>query len=212
MDLTTVLIGLVTGALGGAIVTAWSTNHINKRNQKIALMESKINNLYGPLSLLLRCTKIYLVNSQDIIQQHRDYFVPNKFSQSPDAQSKVDAQSNATIELSNYYFEKVIDNNQVIFKLISENYSLIDDAEDEDLINKFVEMFIRLSVEYINPKVEMREIPLEIQKNRGKMETIANDFIEKIIDKNKLLNDKLHRLFNHKLSCLVFCKKKKDKS
>jgi hypothetical protein len=157
-------------------------------------MERKINKLYGPLSFLLRCTKIYLENSQDIIQQHRDYFVPNKFSQSPDAQSKADSQSNATIELSNYYFEKVIDNNQVIFKLISENYSLIDDAEDEDLINNFVEMFIRLSVEYINPKVEMREIPLEIQKSRGEMGTIANDFIEKIIDKNKLLNDKVHTL------------------
>lgn len=164
MDLTTVLIGLVTGALSGAIVTAWSTYHINKRNQKISLLERKINSFYGPLSFLLRCTKIYLENSKDIIQQHQDYFVPDKFSQSPDAQSKVDSQSNATIELSNYYFAKVIENNQVIFKLISENYSLIDDTEDEDLINNFVEMFIRLSVEYINPKIEMKDIPLEIQK------------------------------------------------
>ncbi|TIE17744.1 hypothetical protein [Legionella pneumophila] len=212
MDLTTVLIALVTGALGGAIVTAWSTNHINKRNQKIALMERKINNLYGPFSFLLRCTKIFLENSRDIIQQHQDYFVPNKFSQSTDAQSKVDSQSHATIELSNYYFEKVIDNNQVIFKLISENYSLIDDAEDEDLINNFVEMFIRLSVEYINPKVEMREIPFEIQKNRGDMGTIANDFIERIIDKNKLLNDKIQKLVNHKSCLLDICKIKKDKS
>jgi hypothetical protein len=201
MNLTTALIGLVTGALGGAIVTAWSTNHINKRNQKIALMERKINNLYGPLSFLLRCTKIYLENCKDIKQKHKSYFVTDKFSQSQDTQTRVSSQSNATIELSNYYFEKVIDNNQVIFKLVSENYSLIDDSKDEDLINNFVEIFIRLSVEYINPRVERGEIPTEIQKNRGEMETIANDFIEKIIDKNNELNDKLQKLVNHKSCC-----------
>lgn len=82
--------------------------------------------------------------------------------------------------------------------MISENYSLIDNAEDENLINNFVEMFIRLSVEYINPRVGMGEIPFEIQKNRGNMGTIANDFIEHIIAKTTLLKAQLQKFVNHK--------------
>lgn len=206
-----ILIGLLTGALGGAMVTAWSTNHINKRNQKIALLERKINNLYGPLSFLLLCTKTYIDNSNGLIEQHKTYFVPDKFSQLLETQLKIDAESTATLDLSNYYFEKAIDNIQMIFKLISDNYSLIDNAEDESLINNFVGMFIRLSVEYINPRVEIREIPLEIQMNRGKMGTIANAFIENIIDKNKSLNDQLKILVNHKLCSFDCGNTRKDK-
>ncbi|MFC7780276.1 hypothetical protein [Legionella taurinensis] len=191
--IVSILIPLLTGALAGAIVTAWNTNHINKRNNRIARLEHKINNLYGPLAFLMRCTLIYLENSRGLIQQHQDYFVPNKFSQSLDVQSKVDSQSNATIELSNYYFDKAIENNQLIFKLISENYSLIDSEEDEGLINEFVGMFIRLSVEYINPQIQIGEIPIEIQNNRGKLGTIASDFIDHIITKSKLLKEQLEK-------------------
>lgn len=44
------------------------------------------------------------------------------------------------------------------------------------------------------------------------MGTIANDFIEKIIDKNKLLNNKLQKLVNHKSCLLDICEMKKDKN
>ncbi len=62
-------------------------------------------------------------------------------------------------------------------------------------------MFIRISVEYNDPQINMKEIPIEIQEKRGSMGTIANDFIDHIIKKNKQLNSQLYALIDPTCKC-----------
>ncbi len=137
VDISATVIALLGGALGGSILNAVTNHFASKKSKNIAMLENKINKLYGPLSFMLFCTKNYLDYSKEILKQHSEYFLPNKFSEDRDTQSRVSKQSEKTIELSNYYFKKVIENNQLIFKLIAENYFLIDDMQDKELIDNF---------------------------------------------------------------------------
>lgn len=178
------LINVFFGGLFGGFVVAlvnWLREYlIKKKERKISNLQSKIQNLYGPLQYFASQNESYLELNKKFQEAYQVEYEERKWSQRERTQEILKQEATKTLEIGNTYIKMVTKNNENILEILRNNYSYID-ADD-------VEIFRQLTVDYTRLKTEINEsgaleTPFLIYKHIGSIAFMRPDFIERVKDK-----------------------------
>lgn len=186
-----VIIALLSGAIGGSIITVLFDYFKMKRSY----LREQIDKLYGPLYNLLSYSSQTFEIANSILREHARYFSGNKWSQDKSTQEKLKNESLEVIEISNKYVNEANRTNEKIFEILQNNYSLLD-LDDIGVVNCYMKNFSRLRVEYAGNK----KLPFIIYKKIGDIAFLPKDFKFKIMEK---FDNKKNKLDN---PCISFKK------
>lgn len=119
-------------------------------------IHEQLGNLYGRLFFLSSLNEGLITNAKKIYSSAKKHFEGNELSDSAETRESTGKGIIASIELANEYMNKVVENNEEIFDLLKNNYSLID-VNDIDVLRDFVIDFIRMHKEV--KEARLKEIP-----------------------------------------------------
>lgn len=185
--LTTVIIFLGGGVIGAGIHWA-SVARTEREKRHSNYIYEQLEKLYGPLYFVTSQNEELFKLSKNILSAHRDYFDGKVWSKNEKTQESVRKQSTATIDLSNEYARKVVENNETIVDILRSNYAFID-VDDISIFQEFVLDALRMNKEMQEDR--LKEIPTEIYYSLGEISYSRPEFLEgiktKFLDKQEIL-------------------------
>lgn len=203
-----ILIAFLSGAMGGAIITAIYDFLSEKHIRKINYLRSQIDNLYGPVYFVLINSENVLEISKNIVDAGgqvyaRDYGQVPAHERTEARQLRDQKDISDIFDISNEYAAEAIKNNEKIFNIISDNCSYID-LDDVEVVDSFVRNYSRLKTEYLAKK----NLPYEVYKGVGDISILQDKFKKKIAAKFTLKKTQLSESasffswFQYCISCL----------
>jgi hypothetical protein len=156
----------------------WRESHREKRQREIAHLQDQLHHLYSPLHFLICQNETLLEQSNKIMKEYKGYFEGKQWA--PEAHKSLEQAALSTIELSNQYCRRIVDNNSVILDILRDHWHLID---DDDL-----EVFADVQTHVIRHKFEFEQnavpdIPLPIVLNLGRVHFFHRDWAARIKEK-----------------------------
>jgi len=200
-----IIIALLSGAVGGSVITALFEYFKVKYKFRTDYLRKQIDNLYGPLYIVLSHSSKHLEIANSILSAHREHFSRKDWSQEESTQKKLESESTETIDVSNKYVAAANTNNEKIFTIIMKYYSLID-LEDIDIVDDFLRNYVRLRIENAGDK----KLPFMIYKLVGDISFLPIDFKDSIMKKfsaKKVLLENQSTLLGGVKSCIRRVKK-----
>lgn len=145
-DILKIIVSFLGGGFLVAIYNSYFTNKANKIKKEVDLLQEQLNKLYGPLWFWIGQNKLcfaHIKNLRKAIDNYEEYgrehYDPKDFT-AMFVRKKMEA-------LQNDYRKKIKLNNNIIIKILQENFSYLD-IDDMELIHKFILDNLRLSMEY----------------------------------------------------------------
>lgn len=178
------IIRLIFSFVGGGLVAVlldWLRNYFSeKKAQKKSNLQTKIQNLYGPLQFLASQNESYFELNKKFHDAYKAEYIEKNWSQNEVTQKNLDQETAKTLDIANAYIRLVTQNNEKILEVLRNNYSYID-ADD-------VEIFRQLVVDYTRLKTELDEsgrlnTPLKIYKHLGNISFMRPEFIKRVKEK-----------------------------
>lgn len=186
------MLQLIISFLGGGILVALINWARTVRSERITrrhdFVKEQITKLYGPLYFFVGITEALFALNDKFHKAYKEHFIDQKWSAEPHTRETLRKETDATLQIANYYVGIVRDNNSKIVDLLRENYAFID-PEDTEVFMQFVIDHLRMEREF---KVEQPlETPLEIYLKVGEISYSRKEFTElvkaKFLEKNKAI-------------------------
>lgn len=176
----TTLITFLGGGIIGAGIQYVSTARTAREKRHSDFVYEQLCKLYGPLYFLTSQNEKLFKLSNTILNAHTEHFSCKKWSLDRSTQESLSKESRATIELSNEYIYQASNNNDMIVKILRDNYAFID-PDDIEILQEFVVDSLRMNKEI--KKEKLKEIPMEIYYALGDISYSRPEFLSGIKDK-----------------------------
>ncbi len=193
---------LMGGISGGVIVAVYNsiiTHNAEKARKEINALQNQIDKLYGPLYFWVSQNDICFKHNRAIMKAYDQVFSGQKWSDNELTQKKLQESCTATIDIGNEYVHQAEKNNEIIVKLLRENYSQID-LDDIDLFQEFILNYLRLKIEFTEEESRLKTPHriLEVLDNTvGTISYMKPEFIERVKQKFSNKRARLLRLTNN---------------
>ncbi len=189
------IVRLVFSFLGGGLVAGlidwWRTARTERRNRQIEFLRSQLQNLYGPLQFFTSSNaQLFKLNSQFHEVLTHEY-INKKWSEEYNTRENVSKDVSQTITIANSYIEQIVQNNEQILRILTDNYHLIDPA-DAEMFAQFIVHFTRLKTE-IDESGRLKT-PFLIYQQLGNISFMPSEFIDTVSKRFKEMKSKLERL------------------
>jgi hypothetical protein len=99
---------------------------------------------------LTSCNSQLLATAKKISKAYEDKYIDKEHSKKSNTQERFQQ----TVNVISEYFNQVSDNNERIFEILNENYSLID-PEDVDIFAQFITDYTRYRTEHDKSEVKI---------------------------------------------------------
>jgi hypothetical protein len=181
--------------LGGGLIASlldwFRAHHSEKKARKVSNLQTKIQNLYGPLQFFASQNESYFEFNKKFLEAYQAEYEGKSWSQDETTQKNLEQETMKTLEIANAYIRIVTKNNESILEVLRNNYAYID-PED-------VEVFRQLVVDYTRLKTEVDEYgrlntPLRIYKHVGNISFMRPEFINRVKEKFNAKKKKLDSL------------------
>ena len=179
--------------MGGGFAVAvgnWVNSSIGTRRQReIDYLKGQLQSLYGPLSFFTQQNEKLFALCGAINAAYTAEFVEKNWSQDERTQVNVRADANTTIELSNHYIRRVVENNSRVMEILEKGWHLADIEDIEDL-SQFQVDFTRFKTE-VEGKLKT---PYAIYNVIGDVSYMRPSTIELVKRKMCVKEKRLHEL------------------
>ena len=112
------IIRLIFSLLGGGLVVAifdWIRSYFSeKKARKISLLQTKIQNLYGPLQFFTSQNDSFFELYNKFHKAYDAEYTDKKWSQDPTTQENLHKETTKTLDIANEYIKLVAKNNESI--------------------------------------------------------------------------------------------------
>lgn len=173
--------GFLFSFLGGGIVVAifdWiRINKAEKLQRRLEILNNQIRNLYGPLYFFTSQNEKCFALNDSILKAYDKEYVEQQWSQDDITSANLKKNTTLTLDVANAYVHLATANNDRIFEILSEHYSLID-PDDQDVFQQFVMDYNRLKTE--RDDTGTIKMPFEIYKHLGSISFMRPTFIERV--------------------------------
>jgi hypothetical protein len=183
------LTGVIGGGFAGASLT-WIKDWVSIRSQRRTVRLQEQVKLYAMLHFITQRQAVVQELRQKVEQSYKDAFEGKEPPSDPNSEARVDAEADETLKLINRYSGLVQPLNDEIFKLISENWHLID-SDDSPFFREFMTNHARWKVEF--DEEGRWSVPRLIRRKIGVPFHFRSDFAERMKAK---WEDKCLRLEN----------------
>jgi len=172
---------LIFSFLGGGVAVAiidwfWKMSS-EKKSRKIEYLNNQLKYLYGPLYCFSSYAEQLFELSDNIQKLYKSEYEEQKWSQEKTTQDNLKLETTDTINISNSYISKVIDNNSVIRRIIEDNYSY-SDLDDIEIFKNFLRDFARYKTEYDENGI--LKLPHRIFFKLDNISFLKPEFIERV--------------------------------
>lgn len=168
--------------LGGGFAVAvgnWVNSSIGARRQReIDRLKEQLQSLYGPLSFFTQQNDKLFALCGTFNDAYRIEIAQKNWSQDEKTQASVRADAETTIELSNQYIGRVVENNSRVMEVLEKGWHLVD-GED-------IEEFAQFQVDFTRFKTEVEgtlKIPFRIYKAVGDVSYMRPSMIKLVKQK-----------------------------
>ena len=173
-----IVIPFLSGAVGGSIVTAIFNYLTMKHKFQISYIKKQIDHFYGPLYIIVSHSSKNFENANMILHAYDKYYSSEEWSQEESTQKILKEESSRTIDISNEYVKAANENNEKIFGIIMNNYSLID-LDDINIVDDYIKNYARLRIEYQGDK----NLPFMISRMVGDISFLPSEFKNRVMEK-----------------------------
>jgi hypothetical protein len=179
--------------LGGGFAVAvgnWVNSSVGARRQReIESLKGQLQSLYGPLSFFTHQNEKLFALCGKFNAAYTAEFVGKNWSQDERTQATVRADADTTIELSNEYIQRVVENNRRVMEVLEKGWHLAD-SEDIEELSQFQVDFTRFKTE-----VEGKhKTPYAIYKAVGDVSYMRPSMIELVKRKVRIKEQRLREL------------------
>ncbi|MBW1952820.1 MAG: hypothetical protein JRI66_07000 [Deltaproteobacteria bacterium] len=175
------IIRLIFSFLGGGLMVAifdWvRTNSAEKTARKVEDLNKQIKHLYGPLCFFASQNEQMFKLSNKFRDAYNVEYVNQQWSQDENTQPSLRQEATQTIDLANTYIGVVMENNDRVIEILTNNYAYIDE-DDVEIFQQFVVDYTRLRKE-MNEEV-MLLTPFRIYHWVGPISFMSPKFIERV--------------------------------
>ncbi len=185
MQAITLIVSFLGGGVVGALLNWIRAERADKKERKIKFLNDQIRELYGPLYYFVSQTEKLFELDDRLKKAYIDKYENKDFSSDVKTQEAIEEQMSKTLNVTNEYMKKVIENNIRIKEIFDRNYSLMD-PDDLDIFLTFYEHYIRYNVEIDSAGRTIT--PVKIYKQVGNISFLKSEFIDKV--KTKFLEKK----------------------
>lgn len=179
--------------LGGGFAVAvgnWVNSSVGARRQReIDSLKGQLQSLYGPLFFFTQQNEKLFALCGAFNAAYTAEFVGQNWSQDERTQATVCADAETTIELSNQYIQRVVENNSRVMKILEEGWHLAD-SEDIEELSQFQVDFTRFKIE-VEGKLKT---PHAIYKAIGDVSYMRPSMIELVNRKVHIKEERLREL------------------
>ena len=179
--------------LGGGFAVAvgnWVNSSVGARRQReIDHLKNQLQSLYGPLSFFtLQNEKLFALCGA-FNDAYTTEIAQKNWSPDEKTQASVRAEADTTIELSNQYVGRVVENNGRVMEILEKGWHLADTEDIEELA--------QFQVDYTRFKTEVEgtlKTPFRIYKAVGVVSYMRQSMIELVKNKVRAKEDRLREL------------------
>lgn len=186
--------------LGGGFAVAvgnWVNSSIGARRQReIDRLKDQLQSLYGPLSFFAQQNEKLFALCGAFHDAYTTEIAQKKWSEDERTQASVRADADTTIQLSNQYIGRVIENNGRIMEVLEKGWHLADGDD--------IEEFAQFQVDFTRFKIEMEgtlKTPFRIYKAVGEVSYMRQPMIELIKQKVHAKENRLRELMRSWWRC-----------
>ncbi len=136
--------------LGGGFAVAvgnWVNSSLGaQRQREIDYLKAQLQSLYGPLSFFTQQNEKLFALCGAFSAAYTAEFVGKNWSQDERTQAAVRADADTTIDLSNQYIHRVVENNSRVMEILEKGWHFAD-SEDIEELSQFQVDFTRFKTE-----------------------------------------------------------------
>ncbi len=169
--------GAFGGAFGGvivAILTWFRTERTERVKRLVDFRTEQLTSLYGPVFFLASVNKQIADQWSNLDNAQRESYLEPTFSRQDATQENVSRESGMTTDVKNEYSRRIDGNNKKMFRIIRDNYSVVD-IDDAEEFQRFAISVVRQSVEFSD---EGSKLPLTIHGQIPRNTTYDEAFVE----------------------------------
>jgi hypothetical protein len=176
------IIRLVFSFLGGGLIVFildwFRIARSEKRERKRSFLQNQIQNLYGPLQFFASQNESYFELNERFLSAYSEHYEGKKWSQDKTTQTSLKEETEQVLNIANEYVGLVRFNNDKIYEVLQNNYSLID-ANDIITLQQYLVDYIRMKIEWDKDSGKLKT-PFLIYKSVGEISFMRPDFIRMI--------------------------------
>jgi hypothetical protein len=179
--------------LGGGFAVAvgnWVNSSIGARRQReIDHLKGQLQSLYGPLSFFTQQNEKLFALCGAFNAAYTAEFAAKNWAQDERTQATVRADAGTTIDLSNQYIKRVVENNNRVMEILEKGWYLAD-GEDIEELSQFQVDFTRFKTE-VEGKLKT---PFAIYKAVGDVSYMRPSMIELVKRKVRVKEERVREL------------------
>ncbi|MCH9030500.1 MAG: hypothetical protein IH819_13065 [Bacteroidetes bacterium] len=118
-----------------------------RKSRKIEYVNNQLKYLYEPLYCFSSYAEQLFELSDNIQKLYKSEYAEKNWSQEKTTQENLKIETTNAINVSNEYISNVVSNNNVLKKIIEDNFSY-SDLDDVDIFKNFIKDFTRYRTEY----------------------------------------------------------------
>lgn len=179
--------------LGGGFAVAvgnWVNSSVGARRQReIDHLKEQLQSLYGPLSFFTQQNEKLFALCGAFNDAYTTEIAQKTWSQDEKTQTSVRADADTTIQLSNQYVGRVVENNGRVMEILEKGWHLVDTEDIEELA--------QFQVDFTRFKTEVEgtlKTPFRIYKAVGDISYMRPSMMELIKKKVRAKEDRLREL------------------
>ncbi|MCE9551018.1 MAG: hypothetical protein K8R50_08465 [Betaproteobacteria bacterium] len=177
--MTTEFVQYIMSFIGGGFAVAvgnWVNSAVAARKQREGdYLKSQLQSLYGPLFFFTQQNENLFALCRKFNDAYTTEFVAQSWSEDSHTQASVQKDSATTIEISNQYIRRVVENNERVMDVLEKGWHFID-ADD-------IKEFANFQVDFTRLKVEVDgtlKPPNAIYKAVGNISYMSPSMIERV--------------------------------
>lgn len=141
------IFSFIGGGVAVAIIEWFRMIYSEKESRKIEYLNNQLKYLYGPLYCFSSYAEQLFELSDNIQKLYKSEYEGKNWSRDKSTQDNLKIETTDTINTSNLYIAKAIQNNSVLQKIIEDNYSYCD-LDDIEIFKDFLKDLARYKTEY----------------------------------------------------------------